>query len=169
LVESRRVAPQTLARITQAIVDPEAFAEMGNLFWKTCIAEGVTPKTFHEKNMVPRPDSIAAFMQLFPAGINAAAAGDRQVILQFRFSGQDPGDCHFIVAKGRIEARQGLDRSADVTIEAPFEVWADIMTGKTDGQQMFLEQKYTLRGDLPLMLACFKRRQGSESGTLTGR
>ncbi len=28
----------------------------------------------------------------------------------------------------------------------------DIMTGKADGQQMFMEQKYTDRGDLSLMM-----------------
>jgi predicted lipid carrier protein YhbT len=28
----------------------------------------------------------------------------------------------------------------------------DIMTGKADGQQMFMEQKYTVDGDLNLLL-----------------
>ena len=44
LVRTMAIAPETLARITQSFVDPEAFAEMGNVFWKTCIAEGVTPQ-----------------------------------------------------------------------------------------------------------------------------
>lgn len=157
LVLSRRVTSDTLARITQAFVDPEAFAEMGNLFWKTCIAEGVTPKTFHEKNMVPRPDSLAGFMRILPAGLNADALGGRSVTLQFRFTGEVAGDCHFRVAAVGIEAREGLDGGADVTIEAPFEIWVDIMTGKADGQQLFLDQQYTVRGDLALMLDLFKR------------
>jgi hypothetical protein len=157
LVRSMAVAPETLARITQSFVDPEAFAEMGNVFWKTCIAEGVTPKTFHEKNMVPRPDSMAAFMRLLPAGLNAEAVGDRQVILQFDFSGEVEGICHFIIATGRIEAREGAAGKADLTIEAPFEVWMDIMTRKADGQQMFLDQQYKVHGDLALMVALFKK------------
>ena len=37
---------------------------MGNIFWKTCIAEGVTPKEFQEKNMIPRPDSLESFIMI---------------------------------------------------------------------------------------------------------
>ena len=157
LVQSRQIDSQTLARITQTFVDPEAFAETGNIFWKTCIAEGVTPKTFSEKNMVPRPDSIATFMRLFPAGLNAAAADGRQVVLQFDFSGEVPGTCHFVIAEGQIHAQQGPSAAADITIETPFEVWMDIMTRKADGQQMFLDQKYRVHGDLSLMVALFKK------------
>jgi hypothetical protein len=157
LVASMRIAPATMARITQPFVDPEVLAEMGNVFWKTCISEGVTPKTFGERNMVPRPDSIATFMRLMPAGLNAAAAAEEPVILQFDFSGEVEGACHFTLAAGQIEAHEGAAGMADLTIEAPFEVWMDIMTRKADGQQAFLDQKYTVHGDLALMLALFKK------------
>jgi hypothetical protein len=33
----------------------------------------------------------------------------------------------------------------------------DIMTGKVDGQQMFMEQKYTVIGDMGLMIQLFKK------------
>ncbi|MBN2398641.1 MAG: flavodoxin family protein, partial [Deltaproteobacteria bacterium] len=52
LVESMRVSPETMARITQPLVDTESFGRMGNLFWKACIAEGVTPKKFQKEQMV---------------------------------------------------------------------------------------------------------------------
>ena len=64
LVESMKISPETMERISQPLGDPQTFAEMGNIFWKTCIAEGVTPKEFKEKNMVPRPDSIEAHQKL---------------------------------------------------------------------------------------------------------
>ena len=32
------------------------------------------------------------------------------------------------------------------------------MTGKADGQQMFMEQKYTVNGDLPLMMQLFQKQ-----------
>ena len=92
LVESQQIAPATLARITQPFVDPEVFAETANVFWKTCIAEGVTPKTFGEKNMVPRPDSIATFMRIFPgrpeSGSGRGTAAD-PAIRFFRRGGRD--------------------------------------------------------------------------------
>jgi len=157
LVQTMKIAPATLATITQPLVASPFFAEMGNLYWKTCIAEGVTPKQFGEKNMVPRPDSLETFMLIFPAGLNAEAAGSRRVILQFKFTGQVDEACHFTIEAGNTEARAGLSKSPDITIETPFEVWMDIMTRKADGQQMFLDQKYKVNGDLELMIALFKR------------
>lgn len=39
-----------------------------------------------------------------------------------------------------------------IMLNAPFEIWVDIMTKKADGQQMFMEQKYTTEGDLGLLM-----------------
>jgi multimeric flavodoxin WrbA len=160
LVQTKKIAPATLATITQPLVESQFFAQMGNLYWKTCIAEGVTPKQFGEQNMVPRPDSLETFMLLFPAGLNTEAADDRRVILQFIFSGEVNATCYFEIDSDGVEARNGASESPDLTIETPFEVWMDIMTRKADGQQMFLDQKYRVKGDLALMIALFKREEG---------
>ncbi len=156
IVESMEITPETVARIRQPLVDSQLFAEMGNLFWKTCIAEKVTPKEFQEKNMVPRPDSLENFMLLLPFGLNSKAAGDRKVILQFNFSGEVEDSCYFVIEKSNIDAKKGIRENPDLTIETPFNVWMDIMTRKADGQRMFMEQKYKVNGDISLMIRLFK-------------
>lgn len=156
IVTAMQVQPDTLARIQQPLVDKGFFRETGNLFWKTCIAEGVTPKTFVEKKMVPRPDTIDAFMSVFPLGLKAGAAGDRQVILQFDFSGTIQDACHFIIDPKRIAAKPGRAVNPDIIIHTPFALWMDIMTRKADGQQMFLDGKYRVEGDFDLMLKLFQ-------------
>lgn len=157
LVESMKISSGTMARIRQPLMDSQTFAKIDNLFWKTCIAEKVTPKEFEKKNMVPRPDSLESFMWLFPFGLNSEAACDRKMILQLNFSGHVEDSCYFIIEKGNIEAKEGIEENPDLTIETPFNVWMDIMTGKADGQQMFMEQKYTVTGDIGLMIQLFKR------------
>jgi len=157
LVESMEVSPVTMARIKQPMMNPKFFADLGNLFWKTCIAERVTPKQFNDQDMVPRPDSLESFMLVFPFGINSEAAGDRRVILQFNFTSQLTGSCYFTVKKGHIDAHKGTQKSPDITIETPFELWMDILTRKADGQQMFMEQKYKVDGDLALMIELFNK------------
>jgi multimeric flavodoxin WrbA/putative sterol carrier protein len=152
LVLSRRVAPQTLEKVTQPIGDPTTFAKLGNLAWKTCIAEGITLSEFQQRHMVPRPDSLDAFMMIMPMGFNADAAGSTRAVIQFDFSGQVEGSCHFRIEDGKIEALAGPPVKADLTIQTPFEVWVDIMTKKADGQQMFMQQKYRVTGDLSLLL-----------------
>lgn len=157
LVMTMKVSSETMEKITQSLVEPQSFAEMANVFWKTCIAEAVTPKEFGEKKMIPRPDSFESFMFLFPSGLNSEATGDRTVILQFNFSGEMEGSCHFVIEKGKVASKMGANENQDLTIETPFEVWMDIMTGKADGQQMFMEQQYKVNGDISLMIQLFKR------------
>jgi hypothetical protein len=157
VVQSMAVSLETMARITQPLVDPQFFAGITNVMWKTCIAEGVTVKEFAEKKMVPCPDSIESFLLLFPLGLNAKAAGERKVILQFKFSGEVQGSCYFTIDKGTAGAQSGTSDSPDLTIETPFKVWMDIMTGKTDGRQMLMEQKYKVSGDLSLMMQLFQK------------
>jgi multimeric flavodoxin WrbA len=156
LVKSMAVSPETMARITQPFVDPQVFAGIANVMWKTCIAEGVTVKEFAEKRMVPRPDSLESFLLLFPRGLNATAIGERKVVLQFKFSGKVQGSCYFTIEKETVGAQSGTSDSPDLTIETPFEVWMDIMTAKADGRQMFMEQKYGVTGDLSLMMQLFQ-------------
>jgi multimeric flavodoxin WrbA len=157
LVETMKVSPETMARIKQPIGDTTFFSKMGNIFWKTCIDERVTPKKFLEKNLIPRPDSLETFMFLAPFGLDSNAFSDRKVVLQFNFSGEVEGSCYFAILTGNIDAQEGISENPDITIDTPFDVWMDIMTRKADGQQMFMEQKYTVKGDISLMINLFKK------------
>jgi len=152
LVEFMKISPDTMDRITQPVTDVESFAKLGNMFWKSCIAEGVTPKIFVERDMIPRPDSIDTFMMVFKIGFNADAAGDLKAVIQFDFSGEQTGSCNFDITDGKIQATAESAESPDLVVATPFEVWMDIMTGKVDGQQMFMEQKYTTSGDVELLM-----------------
>lgn len=155
LIQTMKISPDTLARITQPFGSEEAFRKMGNIFWKTCLAAGVTPKEFDERKMVPRPASLEDFLFIFPYGIDAGATSGRKVQLQIKFSGDIEDSCYFSVDKGKVEAKRGICEKPDLTIETPFEVWMDIITRKADGAKMLLEQKYQVSGDLGLMLQLF--------------
>ena len=156
LVESMNISPETMARITQPLVDAPLFAKMTNLVFKTCITEGVTIEEFRERKMVPRPDSLDSFLLLFSRGLNAKAVGNEKVVLQFKFTGEVDEPCYFTIEKGSVGAKRGISDRPDLTIDTPFNVWMDIMTRKADGRQMFMEQKYKVHGDLSLMMRLFQ-------------
>jgi multimeric flavodoxin WrbA len=155
LIKTMKIAPETMVRITQPLGDVQSFAKMGNIYWKTCIAEGVTPKEFKDKKMVPRPNSLEDFMFIFPFGLNSGTVGNK-VILQFRFSGEVTDSCYFTIEKGNIGVQRGTYEKPDLIIETPFSIWMDIITRKADGAQMLMEQKYKVSGDLALMLQLFR-------------
>jgi putative sterol carrier protein len=66
--------------------------------------------------------------------------------------GDIQGSCHFHIENGTIHAVHGSAESPDLIIESLFDVWVDIMSGKADGQEMFMTQKYKVKGDLSLLM-----------------
>ena len=153
LAESGTVAPDTLAAIGQPILlDRKQWFLMGNLMWKTCIAEGVTPREFNEKGLAPRPDSIETFLIIMSMGFNPQGAGDTKAVIQFDFSGEVEGSCHFRIENGGMAALPGVGDCPDLVIKTPFNVWLDIMAGRLDGQQAFMEQKYQVSGDVAILM-----------------
>jgi len=153
IVTSGKISPNTLARVSQPMTEnPAEFLENINLMWKTCIAEGIAPREFREKGFMPRPDSIASYIALMKLGFNPDSSGGLKATIQFNFSGENQGSCFLSIADGSINGLQGKFNQPDLTVNTPFEVWMDILTGKADGQQMFLDQKYSVEGDLDLLM-----------------
>ena len=72
--------------------------------------------------------------------------------LQFRFSGSVEGGCYFTLDRGTIAPQDGIFEKPTLTIETPFDLWMDILTGKADGEKMFAAEKYTVEGDLELLM-----------------
>jgi multimeric flavodoxin WrbA len=155
LVRNMKIEPETMDRITRSLGNPRSFRKMGNVYWKTCIAEKVTPKEYERRKMVPRPQNLEDFMFIFPFGLNAKAAGDKKVLIQFNFTGKINESCIFKIEKGRVEAEPGTVPNPDITIDTDFDLWMDVITGKADGQKLFMEEKYKVRGDLGMMTKLF--------------
>jgi putative sterol carrier protein len=153
IVNHSKILPETLERIQQPLMENnQDFFDIVNLMWKTCISEGLTPEALEKKGMALRPDSIETFMNIMKMGFNASAAADTRAVIEFRFSQERAGACHFSIANGRIAAASECAEKADLIIESPFELWLDIMTGKKDGQQSFLDKQYRVQGDFSLLM-----------------
>jgi multimeric flavodoxin WrbA/putative sterol carrier protein len=152
LVKDMKVSSHTMARIKQPLDETEAVIGLANIHWQTCIDERVTPKQFRLRRMVPRPVSIDNLMAVLRVGFNPEAARDMKATLQFEFSGEVRGSCYLVIEDRAIRAMSGTAENPDLTIRSPFEVWADIITGKADGTRMFMEQKYSADGDMDLLM-----------------
>lgn len=152
LVSTGSVSDDTMRSVTQDIVDVDLFRELGNIMWQTCIDEGVTPKEFSEKKLIPRPDSLETFLAIMSIVFNPEAANEADAVLQFDFSGELDGSCQMRVSGGELEASVGTPHEATLVISSPFDVWMDIMSGKVDPQQMFMEQKCKADGDYQLLV-----------------
>ncbi len=152
LAEFGKISPETLERIKNPVTDFEKMAPLGNCAWQTCIDEKVTMGEFQKRKMVPRPDSIETFLAIMGAGFNPGKAGESRMSMQYNFSGQVEGSCNVSIENGKLSAATGQLLNPDLTVETPFEIWMDILTGKADGAQMLMEGKYTVTGQTDLLL-----------------
>lgn len=147
------ISEETMALVRQPMIEnPGDFLEFGNLMWQTCIAEGITPREFGKRGVMPRPDSINSYIEMMKLGFNTVSANGLEAKIQFNFSGENQGSCFIAIKDGSITGQPGNAIQPNLTVNTPFDVWMDIITGKADGQQMFLEQKYTVEGDLELLM-----------------
>ena len=154
LVKTFKVSPETMKRIRQDTKQDSntLLKTLGNCMWKTCIDESITPKEFADRGLIPRPDSIESFLALMQIAFNPGAASNINAVIEYYFSGDVEGSCHLTIADGKITAQEGPAGKADIVISTPFEVWMDILTKKADGQQLFMEQKYSFKGDVNLLM-----------------
>jgi putative sterol carrier protein len=92
-------------------------------------------------------------MMVMSRGFNPERAAQTKAVMQFTFSGEVEGSCHFKIENGTIEAKEGATANADLIVTSPFEVWMDVTTGKSDGKWLFMKRKYKASGDLSLLLS----------------
>lgn len=152
IIEKGAVSDQTMQALTQPIADKNEIAAMANMFWRTCIAQGITPKEASEQKLLPQPETLEDMVLLLPLGLNSEAAGDLEAVIQYDFSGSVEGTCHFSIAGGQMTGSVGPASEADLTIATDFNLWLDVMSGKVDGQEAFMQGKAQASGDLGLLM-----------------
>jgi multimeric flavodoxin WrbA/putative sterol carrier protein len=152
LVGNGAVSSQTMEAITQPMGDPNDIGTMANMFWRTCLTRGITPREANKQNLLPTPGSLEDLVLLMPAGFNGDAAGDLEAMIQYDFSGPVEGSCHFKIAGGEMSGALGKADDPTLTIAMEFDLWIDILMGKVEGQEVFMQGKAKASGDLGLLM-----------------
>src|SRR4029078_3667480 len=99
------------------------------------------------------------------------AAGDARALIQFRVTGERPGEYYVAVKDGRGEGCDARADRPDVSVHTPDEVWVDIPAGRLDGTQAIADGRYTVEGDY-LVLAKLPQwfpTRGPLTGGTTGK
>lgn len=152
IVRLGRVEPATAARIGRDLLAPDDMRRLANLMWSSCIAEGLTPREFRARGRPPRPETIPGFLLVMRSGFEASRFPGGTVLLQLEFTGTQSGTCHLRMTGAGLEAGEGRAEPPDLTVRAPFELWMDVLAGRTDGQQAFLAGGFTASGELGILM-----------------
>ena len=149
------VSETTMARITQPIVEKDAYFKFANVFWQHCIDEKMTPRQFQKNGAAPKAKTVEDMMALLPVGINQIKTMELQSRIQFRFESDAHNDFFMDINRGSVKAFEGRAASPDLTIITPFQVWSDIMGGLADGAKQLMEGAYRIEGDGDLLVRLF--------------
>ncbi len=95
---------------------------------------------------------MGLLMSGMAATFNSQAAGNLKATIQFEVTGKQPGDWFFSIENGRCSCHEGKANSPNLTIQTPSEVWLAISNSELDGQQAFMDGKYSVRGDIGLLM-----------------
>jgi multimeric flavodoxin WrbA/putative sterol carrier protein len=153
IILNQSVSVGVMKRITQPLGDRETFQLLANMWWNTCIKEGVTVKEAAEKKLIPRAGNIPEFLAITRIAFKPETAAGHKADIQFIFTGEVKGECMLHIENGSIKTSEDIAfLKPDLTIKTPFELWMDIMSGKTDGGAAFIEGKYTAEGNLDMLM-----------------
>jgi multimeric flavodoxin WrbA/putative sterol carrier protein len=147
LIKEGRVSEETEREIQRPPVSVEELAEMANLWWDSHL-EGIT----QGKPMQGKIEDMRLLLRGMAAGLNSQAAGDLKATVQFEVTGKQTGNWFLSVENGKCAYHEGIANSPSLTIKTPSEVWLAIANKEMDGQQAFIEGKYTAAGDMGLLM-----------------
>jgi putative sterol carrier protein len=107
------------------------------------------------------PLTIADLMSKMPSAFVPEKAQGLDTVLQFKFSGAEPGDWYAEIKDGAVKVEQGAHPSPKMTLAADSDDYIKLFTGQLDPMQAFMQGKLKLQGDLNLamkMTQFFKMR-----------
>jgi multimeric flavodoxin WrbA/putative sterol carrier protein len=83
-----------------------------------------------------------------PFIFNPKAAKSWEFVLQFDISGDENFNAYLEIEKGKCTCKEGIHKSANMTIKSPAKVWLDIAKGNISGEVGFLRRMFTVEGDM---------------------
>ena len=155
-VRDGRISKETEAQIQKPIFAADELAEMANLWWDSHL-QGIAQGKPQEGGI----EDIRLLLRGMAAMFNSQAAGNLKATIQFEVSGKQAGNWFLSIENGKCSFHEGKVDSPNLTIKTPSEVWLAIANRELDGQQAFMEGKYTATGDMSLLIR-MKSLFGSE-------
>ena len=107
------------------------------------------------------PLTITDLMSKMPSAFVPEKAQGLDVVLQFIFTGSEPGEWYAEIKEGKVDVRKGSHLNPKMTLTADSEDYIKLFTGQLDPMQAFMAGKLKLTGDLNLamkMTQFFKMR-----------
>ena len=96
--------------------------------------------------------SCREFLRQLPEKFNAESDKKFKAVYQFEISGEENFTVQIRVDNGKCSYHEGSPHKPDITIKAPADIFLKIVRGELNGQQAFLDRKFSVEGNFFLLL-----------------
>lgn len=166
VVEQGYISPETQEVLDRPLIEnPAAYVDIVNAFWQSQGVElyDVSEDIPGQTSEVPAtpgaplgpPQSMETMRDLISGmafGLDPKAAGDLEAVIQFKVTGDEPGNYYLDIAQGRCTAYEGEHPKPKMTLITPADVWMAISRGEMNGATALMTGKYSVKGDLGLLM-----------------
>lgn len=98
------------------------------------------------------PLTIADLVSKMPAAFLPEKAQGLNVVLQFNFSGAEPGNWNAEIKNGTLKVTQGIHPNPSLTVSADSADYLKIFNKELDPMQAFMQGKLKVQGDMGLAM-----------------
>jgi putative sterol carrier protein len=96
--------------------------------------------------------TIEKLMSRMPKAFIPEKAVGVDAVIQYHLSGEEPGDWIITIRNGECNIEQGVADSPNMTLSADSSDYKDVILGKINGMNAFMDGKLQLAGDLNLAM-----------------
>lgn len=96
--------------------------------------------------------TIEKLMSRMPKAFIPEKAIGVDAVIQYHLSGDEPGDWIIIIREGECLVEPGVAENPNMTLSAESQDYKDVILGKINGMNAFMDGKLQLAGDLNLAM-----------------
>jgi len=96
--------------------------------------------------------SVAQLVRNHERAFKPEAAEGVEAVIQYRLSGEEGGDWIVNIHEGKCTVAEGLAENPKMTLSAEAQDFKDVLLGKVNGMQYFMQGRLKLAGDLNLAM-----------------